>query len=150
MGVYKVKQQILLRSDLKDTWKKFPGKMGAMIAHASVGVLTKMMRSSDGGKISLLDTNGSDTPDLARFEFDVTIYVYDWIIGDFAKVVLNCPTLDQLLNFEEQAKRKGIPNCLITDNGTTVFGQEKTIVALGLGPYKSDVLEELTKDLKLY
>ena len=119
MGVYKYKQSIIVRGDL-DMPK---GKMAAQVAHA-------------GEKPGHL------------YRMTVPAPVYEWLSGDFAKIVLKCRTLDDLLALEERAKAQGIPCKLIKDNGTTVFN-EPTITCIAVGPWDAEVIDSMTKEFKL-
>jgi peptidyl-tRNA hydrolase len=69
-------------------------------------------------------------------------YVQEWIDGDYAKVVVRCPNLIELLRIRDIAVERNIPHALITDNGSTVF-KEPTITCLSVGPYYSKELDKL-------
>jgi peptidyl-tRNA hydrolase len=75
-------------------------------------------------------------------------FVREWIDGDYAKVVVKCQNLNELLKIRDIASRQQIPLALITDNGSTVF-TEPTITCLAVGPYYSNVLDEFLSEFKL-
>ncbi len=64
------------------------------------------------------------------------------------KVVLEVSELKELHELEKKAKRLGFPVALITDAGLTEI-PPGTVTALGIGPAKSEELDELTGHLKL-
>ena len=131
MGVYKVKQYIIVRKDLNMP----AGKMAAQAGHASVGaLLNASMRASD------------------KVYIDYSIYpdVQQWIEGDFAKVCLAVNSEDELRDCYKIAKQHKLPCAFIVDNGTTVFHGVPTPTCVGIGPAKSETIEPLFKHLKLY
>jgi len=136
MGMYKYKQSIIVRNDLNIP----KGKMAAQVAHASMGAILTFVENVGGG--------GTDNDPLYHYQMNVPEKVHKWISGDFAKIVLKCQILDDLLKLENDAKVKGIPYKLITDNGTTVFN-ELTVTCIAIGPWDAEVIDEMTKDFKL-
>jgi len=137
MGVYKYKQSIIVRGDL-DMPK---GKMAAQVAHASMGAI--LTYAKDMGEVT-----GTEGKPGHLYQMNVPAQVHEWLSGDFAKIVLKCQTLDNLLALEEQAKAHGIPCKLIKDNGTTVFN-EPTITCIAIGPWDAEVIDSMTKEFKL-
>jgi PTH2 family peptidyl-tRNA hydrolase len=71
---------------------------------------------------------------------------YDF--GEQAKLALIAPNLNALLEVENKAARRGVPNVLITDLGRTVFS-EKTVTVLGLGPMTKTDSNALTRGLEM-
>jgi PTH2 family peptidyl-tRNA hydrolase len=134
---YPIKQVIILRKDINYGTK---GKQIAQACHASVGVLANIIRNQNQGYSEI---NG-----MVHVEAFISKDVYNWIYGDFAKIALAAPTLDDLLDIEKKAQEAGLHTCLITDNGTTVW-KEPTISALSIGPAKSEEIDEITGNLKL-
>lgn len=65
-----------------------------------------------------------------------------------AKVVLKVPSLEDLFELKEIAKRNNVSNCLITDAGRTQV-PESTITCLGIGPDEDEIIDKITGDLKL-
>jgi len=130
---YLYKQSIIVRSDIDF---KSKGKLAAQVAHASLGALLKYFEFQDSKN------------DLFYYNVTLPPAIFEWIKGDFAKIVLKIPTLHELLELNEKAKELKLPHALITDNGTTVFN-EPTITCLSIGPWYSDIIDNITKDLKL-
>lgn len=71
-----------------------------------------------------------------------------WLLEGMKKIVLKVPDLDTLLDFKKICKVKGIPSQLIADAGRTQI-KAGTITCLGIGPAKEELIDELTRDLKL-
>lgn len=131
MGVYPVKQIIIVRKDLG--MKK--GKLAAQVAHAS---LSAFLRFSDR-------TEESIYVDLNRDEA-----LKQWLSGSFAKIVVAVDSLEELNQCYQNAIAAEIPASYIEDNGVTVFNGVKTPTCVGVGPAKSEVLDSLFGQLKLY
>jgi len=138
MGVYPIKQTIAIRGDL--TMPK--GKMCSQVAHASMGVFQKYL-----DQVHDLKHEIGDTTDYL-YEYRIPEQMHKWLSGPFAKIVVKVPDLDHILKLHDKAKELGIPYAMIKDNGTTVF-DEPTITCIALGPWESEVIEELTKEYKL-
>jgi peptidyl-tRNA hydrolase len=140
-----------MRSDLD--YKGSKGKFGAMVAHCSLASLLKSLDmqwfdcDEYGKRLIRIEAN----VEMDRYEFsgDVIYPVYDWIKGDFAKIVLKVESLEKLLEIQKNAEESGLIVSLIKDNGTTIFSSP-TIVGLGIGPDLSDKISAITKDLKLF
>ena len=64
------------------------------------------------------------------------------------KVIVKVNSLEELLDIKEKATLLEIPNALIIDRGLTQI-QPNTPTALGIGPAKKEVIDKLTKHLKL-
>jgi peptidyl-tRNA hydrolase, PTH2 family len=138
MGAYKYKQSIIVRADLNMP----KGKMAAQVAHASMGAILTYLKSKN--EILAKFTEGPRY----LYQLDVPAPVHEWLSGDFAKIILKCQTVDELLELEEKAKVQGIPYKLIIDNGTTVFN-EPTVTCIAIGPWRAETIDEMTKDFKL-
>src|SRR5258708_3929733 len=100
------KQVIVVRRDLKNTLgqKVKGGKNVAQGAHASLGAVKDMMEVRKGKNCTeyvLKVTPGS--------------VLEDWWEGRFTKIALGCDSLQDLLEFQKQAKSAGLPFALITD-----------------------------------
>jgi PTH2 family peptidyl-tRNA hydrolase len=138
MGVYKYKQSIIVRDDLKMP----KGKMAAQVAHASMGAVLTFAKHT-GGECGLDKEKA-----VFHYELDVPLPIHRWLSGDFAKIVLKCPKLDDLIMLAEKAKVLNIPYKLIKDNATTVF-EEPTVTCIAIGPWDAEVIDSMTKDFKL-
>lgn len=73
-----------------------------------------------------------------------------WLTGMFTKVVVQVTGLDELMEVQEAAEKAGVMAMLITDAGLTEFAGEPTVTALGIGPDYADLIDPVTKDLRLY
>lgn len=131
MGVYAVKQLIIIRKDLGMN----KGKLAAQAAHASLGALLKMA-TVEGHNIN--------------FDCFQNMDLDAWLKGSFAKVVLAVRSEEELQECYKIAKENGFPCAYIEDNGTTVFNGVKTATCLGIGPVESKQLDALFGHLSLY
>lgn len=136
MGVYGYKQTIVVRADLNMP----KGKMAAQVAHASMGAILTF--------VGLVAGEGTDNGPLYHYQTDVPEPVHRWLSGDFAKIVLKCHSLDDLLELVIRAESQGVPYKLIKDNGTTFF-DKPTVTCIALGPWEAEVINEMTKEFKL-
>lgn len=132
MGLYPVKQLIIIRKDLGMN----KGKLAAQAAHASMGAL---LNTRSGAYDKKLVINFDDYP-----------IVKEWLEGSFAKIALAVNSEEELLACVELAKEHGLLYSYIVDNGTTVFNGIHTPTCVGIGPEKSELLDELFGKLKLY
>ena len=64
------------------------------------------------------------------------------------KVVVYVDSLDDLIKLKNKADSLSIVNALITDAGLTQI-PPNTITCLGLGPDDDDLIDKITRDLKL-
>lgn len=71
-----------------------------------------------------------------------------WLTEGMPKVVLRSETTDEIMRFEETAKKRGIPVYLVHDAGRTVV-PAGTVTCLGLGPASDEELDAITGELKL-
>lgn len=133
-----VKQVIVVRKDLKMS----KGKMAAQVAHASLGALFmamgigKFATKSDGDILHVKVPNGSPLD--------------YWLNESFTKVVLEVADEQALRHLEARlVLEKKIPFSTIVDEGRTEFHSD-TLTCIGIGPYWSEAINELTGNLKLY
>lgn len=131
MGVYAVKQLIIIRKELGMS----KGKLAAQASHASLGAVLKMAQKE--GKNYSLDCEHNQVLDA-------------WLNGSFAKVALAVQSEEELEKCYQLAQEHGFPCAYIVDNGTTVFNGVKTPTCLGVGPVESDKLDTVFGELKLY
>lgn len=71
-----------------------------------------------------------------------------WKDGGQKKVVLRVPTLQELFELKEIARKHGLPAVLIQDAGLTEV-PPGTITVLGIGPAEVSELDKITGKLKL-
>lgn len=140
MGVYAVKQLIIIRKDLGMN----KGKLAAQAAHASMGALLKAFTDMTD------DLNLDDGTFFVKGFVLEDEVVNEWIEGSFAKVVLAVNSEAELEAVAALAKEHNLLYSYIVDNGTTVFNGVPTPTCVGIGPAKSEVLDALFSNLKLY
>ena len=78
------------------------------------------------------------------------LYYKAWKEHSFAKI---CTTVDSerdLLEVINRCDYLGIPAVLITDSGRTEFNGEPTNTCIGIGPYWSFEIDQVTSHLRLY
>lgn len=123
-----MKQAIIVRKDLK-----LPkGKLSVQVAHASVSVLFKYAKFKDK-EINIIDTNST---------------IINWLSEGMPKIVLYANDINELTEIFTNAKIKNIMCSMITDAGKTVFNKP-TITCASIGPDKDDIINSITKHLKL-
>ncbi|UJR33339.1 hypothetical protein I4U23_020788 [Adineta vaga] len=111
---------LVVRNDLKMA----QGKVAAQCSHATLACFQKACERIP---------NAVDT----------------WFFGGQAKVVCKCDSDDDLEQLRRQAKFKGLTTCLIRDAGRTrIDAGCKTV--LGIGPAPTQLINEITRNLKLY
>lgn len=138
----KVKQVIVFRHDLLKTLRK--GKIGAQVAHASLGALLKHFN-----KDSHNDDYGTKIEYSVSFRNDSILD--KWLNGIFTKICLYVENDEELVAlYNKITSESDIPCVLITDAGNTEFHGVPTHTCIGIGPYWSDEIDKFTKDLKLF
>jgi PTH2 family peptidyl-tRNA hydrolase len=133
-----VKQVIVLR--------KFPnmriGKYASQAAHASMGVFFKSFVPASRFEGDNLVVNHWEIPALEYFE--------EYITGSFKKIVVYVETEEELLDIHRKVKDANIHCSLIQDAGLTEFKGIPTYTAVGIGPWDSGELNEITGHLPLF
>lgn len=132
-----VKQVIVVR--------KFPklkiGKYCSQVAHASMSVFFKSF-------VPVTRFEGN-TPIVNHWELPGLEYFDEYINGRFKKIVVFVDTEEELLDIHKRASVKGIHCSLIKDAGLTEFDGVPTYTAVGIGPWDSKEIDEITGHLKL-
>lgn len=130
------KQVLVWRNDLKNVngQKVRSGKMGAQLAHASMGALLNLSGPVYEGEIKINVEN---------------IAVREWLEGRFTKVVVQVNSEQELLDIYQLAIRNGLNAKLITDAGLTEFGGVPTHTCMAIGPDYPEKIDPITKHLKL-
>ena len=132
---YRQKQVILVRKDLKMR----RGKEIAQSCHASLAAILNL------GTFEHSYINGA-----TELNIPVAPQFQDWLEDKFAKICVTVQSEEELLHYYSLAKAAKIPCSLILDEGLTEFGGIKTYTCAAIGPWTSDVIDPITKDLKLY
>lgn len=148
-GSRRTKQVIAVRRDLGMR----RGKEVAQGAHASMAWLGERVRKgkshADGGQ-----THGWARPAGDDYHVETLIELsraeYEWLMGPFAKIVCQVPDEAALREVHERATAAGLASHLITDAGLTEFGGVPTPTAVAVGPDWEDLVDSVTRELKLY
>ena len=109
------------------------GKLGAQVAHASMGALFKCGLKDDT---------------MLHIDLRVGDAVEQWLNGRFTKIVLYVKSEQKLLEVYKKAQEKGLPSVLIKDAGFTVFA-EPTHTCVGIGPAFPDEFIGVTDKLRV-
>lgn len=136
-----VKQIIVFRKDLLKGEKSIrKGKLGAQVAHASVGSLLQLSTKETSGEHSTI-----------KFEIEKGDVLDKWLNGIFTKICLSVENDKELVELFDRIKSEAphLPCVLITDCGKTEFNGVPTNTCIGIGPYWSDEIDKFTRDLKL-
>lgn len=152
------KQVIIFRKDLlKGENGIRKGKFGAQCAHASLCAFLSWFEMKKSHTIE----GGLYEPNQQSFEMtyeepigeneDKGLY-NNWTNGIYTKVVLGVESEEELMKVyhafqNEELFPIGVPMALITDIGKTEFHGQETITCLGIGPYLSEELDKVTKDM---
>ena len=136
-----VKQVICVRKDLKMR----RGKEVAQGAHASLAVFFNMMRDQNGGEV---DTKSGKTYECSFQHASEAMHI--WMTNGFTKITVAVDDERSLVEVFQKAKAAGLPCALITDSGKTEFNGVPTKTTVAIGPAKSDEIDKITGDLKLY
>lgn len=123
-----VKQVIVIRKDLN--MRK--GKIASQAAHASMKVFL-------------------DYSNIVKSELKVSLNddMINWLSGSFTKIVVSVDSEEELKGVYSKSLENCIPCSIIKDNGDTEFGGVPTYTAVAIGPAKSELINEITGNLKL-
>lgn len=100
------------------------GKIAAQVAHAAVDLALRAEARAP-----------------AAFEA--------WVRGGQRKIVLVCPTMEEMLRLEREARARQIPTAWVEDAGLTEV-PPGTRTCLGFGPSPSSLVDAVTGDLDLF
>ena len=118
-GLGGLKQVIVVRKDIV----MGRGKLAAQAAHAAVMAVERAR--------------------LARRD-----WLKLWFLTGQAKVVLRVEGLKELLDLESHAQTMGLPAARVQDSGLTQI-PSGTVTCIGIGPGPVEVIDKLTRHLKL-
>ncbi len=136
------KQIIILRKDLN--MRK--GKMVAQGAHASIAAILNVMQERSVPS----DFHRDNYDDEGLFLDQRTSKpLNEWLAGSFTKICVSVDSEDELIQLYKEAEAKGILCSLIKDAGHTEFGGVPTYTAVAIGPDYPEVVDPLTRHLKL-
>jgi PTH2 family peptidyl-tRNA hydrolase len=132
-----VKQVIVIRRDLN--MRK--GKIASQASHACMSVFFQKLEPEVSIWHEADSREGWFLPSLQYFE--------EYINGRFKKIVVYVNSEEELLAIHKQASDKKMHCSLIKDAGLTEFGGVPTYTAVGIGPWDSKEIDEITGHLKL-
>jgi PTH2 family peptidyl-tRNA hydrolase len=124
-----VKQVLVVRKDLN--MRK--GKMVAQGAHSAMEFL--------------LEANESSKPD--EILIKLSPHEMQWLLSGRTKITCSCDSEDELKQLVFAAKLKNIEVHEIIDAGRTEFNGVPTLTCAAFGPCDSELLDEVTGNLKL-
>ena len=127
----KCKQVILIRKDLNLS----TGKLAAQVAHASLG--------------AFLNREKSDPLESTELVLRLSEADKQWLTHRFTKVCLGVENEQELIEYYNKAKEKGLKAILIKDAGFTELS-EPTFTTVGIGPDFNEIINEITGKLKVY
>jgi PTH2 family peptidyl-tRNA hydrolase len=113
------KQVIVVRRDID----MGTGKIAAQVAHAAV--------------------MGAEKVKISRREWFKT-----WFAAGQAKVVVKVKSIEELMEVRKRAEELHLPVVQVQDSGLTQI-PSGTITCIGIGPAPSDLIDEVTFELKL-
>jgi len=128
-----IRQVILIRKDLN--MRK--GMIAAQGAHASMKVFFDQAR-----KFRIFGW--------AFMLIPMSLTMYRWAIGSFAKVCRYCTSEEELLKAYHDAKAVGLPCALIVDEGRTEFHGVPTLTCVAVGPADADTIDKVIGRHPLY
>lgn len=73
----------------------------------------------------------------------------EWDNTDYTKIILKCNNLQEIYNLSEKADSMQIGNFIVHDKGRTQI-PKNSVTCIGIRPDKSEKIDEITRDLKLY
>ena len=129
-----VKQVVVMRTDLG--MRK--GKQIAQGAHACMAAVFKN---------SFIVPNDTGHHDHKVIPY--TIGLENWFNNCFTKICVKADSEQELLDIEQKANELGIVNFLVTDAGRTEFNGVPTKTCIALGPASSELIDQVTGNLKL-
>jgi PTH2 family peptidyl-tRNA hydrolase len=110
------------------------GKEIAQGSHASMAFLLKSIKPMNNNNVMV-----ENITDLV-----------EWLKGGQTKICLQAHSENELLGLHKKAQALRLKSHYITDAGRTEFNGEPTITALAIGPNKSEEIDKITGNLKLY
>lgn len=140
--MYKSKQMIVMRRDLK--MRK--GKIAAQAGHACVeATLMALVREGRQEQLSATDSWAF----LAHTDDDSSPLT-DWFDAGVAKVCVYVDSEEELLDLAERGRELGFVVALVRDAGHTEFHGEPTYTCLAFEPLPAEKIDPLTGELPLY
>ena len=132
-----IKQIFVVRKDLNMS----PGKLAAQVAHASSTIVLDMV---DLACINCITKESSDKVKVSK-----KTIIEEWLKTGATKIVLSVKSEEELLKFHAKALTNNLPCHIVLDEGRTEF-TEPTFTVLGIGPVNAEIIDPITKKLRLY
>ena len=140
--MYKAKQMIVVRRDLKMRKGKIAAQAGHACVDAVLRALLKEGRLADlreeDGMIALAPSDKPETP------------LSQWLAAGTAKVCVYVDSEEELLSLHKQASERGYISALVRDAGMTEFHGQPTYTCLAFDPLYPEQADPLTGGLPLY
>lgn len=138
-----IKQVIIIRKDLNMR----RGKEISQCCHASQGWLIKKLQHINLLDIqkNILNLNGKEF-----YKLELTEDEKWWLENRTKKITLQVNSKTELLDIYNKAVESCLNAYLVEDLGLTEFDGVKTFTCVAIGPNKSEEIDKITKDLKLY
>ena len=141
--MYKAKQMIVVRRDLK--MRK--GKIAAQAGHACVeAVLMALAKENRLQDVKLVEDRWVTVSEGEQGPSTLT----DWFQYGMAKVCVYVDGEEALLELAKKAREAGILCALIQDAGMTEFHGQPTYTGRALGPLETEKADGITGGLPLY
>ncbi len=118
------------------------GKLAAQVAHASLKVILDRMAN-------IYHCHDGDIVNEKSLRLRQGEPWYEWINGQFAKIVVYVEDEQELFELRNKAEKAKITHALITDSGKTEFHGISTNTALAIGPDWAAKIDKITGDLPL-
>lgn len=132
------KQVILIRSDID-----IPvGKLAVQVAHASVNAILKKANNTT---MKIMRNDDIEQSLVIPLDSELS----NWLNGEYKKITLKVKNEKDLQKYYNKAKDLGLPCSYIIDNGHTVF-TEPTATCVAIGPANEEIIDSITKRLRLY
>lgn len=118
------------------------GKIASQVAHASMMFL---VREFGAGKQHATIAG----QDYAEVPFDITPKQWEWLNGNWRKIVAYVESHEELCDLQDKAAEAGIDIYPIIDEGLTEFHGQPTLTCCAFGPDEDEKLDAITGHLKL-
>lgn len=140
---YKVKQVILMRTDLRNTQgqKVRSGKLMSQTAHAAMMWLSRRVQA-------IWEREEMGVGDVSSISDRFSEAEKAWLKGSFAKIVVGVDSETELRRLVALAWSRNLQAEICTDNGTTEFGGVPTVTCAAIGPDFAEKIDEVTGSLK--
>lgn len=139
------KQVIIIRTDLRNK-KGEKIRTGKIISQGSHAVVNAIFSDA---KIDVNNGKRYAYVCLEDWTTKTKTPLGSWMEDEYStKICLKVKSEKELLDIYNKAKKSKIPCSLIKDAGLTEFS-EPTYTSVAIGPYYSDKIDEITKNLSL-